>query len=743
MQSNASEILEKKKEVARIGIECINSFYFFFKLFWPEMSGGKYIDAPHIKYICDTLQFHAMKVIRGEDCMETLIINVPPGSSKSTIVTIAFPIWVWLHNPTLASTNVSYSGELSKRHANKSRAITDSDKWRALFDDLFTVRFGKPLRILIQNNNQMVNNFKGERFNTSVDGTITGMHADFIIKDDMQDPKEAKSDTQRTHVNEWDQETLTNRHKDQKCFLDIIIAQRLHEDDLSGHTLNKNIKIIHVCLPAQMTNVSPVIPKEAESLYTNGILDPIRKPLEVLEALKAGMTSGPYTCQYLQAPFNLEEQAIKPSMFEIVDQRDDMIFDLWIDGAYTEKTENDPTGLTVTGFKDHTLYIKSVYNVYKTLPDLLKFIKELAEAKVFNPDKGRIFIEPKASGYSLAQYIESETDYNFVLIGQNKKDKDEKNIVNQGKTARHNLIQPKAESGRIKLFKGSWNDDYLTQLCGFPRAAHDEQVDNTGYAVNYYFITQNTFIEEWAIRKLEKEVPGSININITSSIEKYKVRASFTENDKGDIQLFDIPNTNIWNYRYICSLVLRAEGERGGKTVISVFDRVNHSIVAYFESEQITPQKAGKKALEMASLYDYAKLVVAVQKESGIAQNEENDLSHMAISEIRKTRYDNIYSRITPHNIKLNREREYGFVVNQSTTREVYYNLKEQIETNKIQAVPLEVLDEIKLLERKKETGEVNGREGYQVNSVLNYAISLKVHEEMYDKPKVKKSERW
>jgi len=52
-------------------------------------------------------------------------------------------------------------------------------------------------------------------------------------------------------------------------------------------------------------------------------------------------------------------------------------------------------------------------------------------------------------------------------------------------------------------------------------------------------------------------------------------------------------------------------------------------------------------------------------------------------------------------------------------------------------------LDEIKLLERKKETGEVNAREGYQANAVLNYSIALKIHDELYDKPKVKKSDRW
>lgn len=731
-----------EQEAAEIGVECFNSFYFFFKTFWPEMSGETYIDAKHIEFICNRLQFWSMKVIRRERVMKTIVINVPPGSSKSTICTIALPMWVWLHNPSLSTANISYSATLSSQHAYKARSITESPKWHFLFDNVFKKLHGKPLEIIKQNMNEILNNFKGNRFNTSVGGTILGMHADIFIKDDLVSAEQAQSDVEREKANRWNDETTSSRRKNPSCYLDIYISQRLHENDICGHVLNKNLDIEHICLPAQLTGTNYVSPPEAMELYTEGILDPNRRPADVLAVLKEEMGASGYSGQYLQMPFNLEDQPLKPSMFEIIDERDDMTFDLWIDGAYTEKTENDPTGLTVTGFKDHTLYIKAVYNVYKTLPDLLKFIKGLADDKIFDSERGRIFIEPKASGYSLAQYIESETDYNFVLIGQNK-DKDEKNMVSQGKTARHNLIQPKAESGRIKLFKGSWNDDYLTQLCGFPRAAHDEQVDNTGYAVNHYFLTQNTFIEDWAIRKLELNTPGSVNIQVTSLIDRFKVSASFTENDSGDIQLFEVPNTNLYNYRYICVLILRSEGERGGKTIIQVFDRVEKIIVAYFDSEEIPPHKAGKKALELACLYDNAKLVVGVEKEQGQTQNEENDLSHMAIAELRKVRYSNIYSRLSVHNIKLNREKEYGFLINRSTTREVYYNLKEQLETNKIQSVPLEVLEDIKLLERKKETGEVNGREGYQVNAVLAYSVALRVHEEMYDKPRVKKAEMW
>jgi len=147
--------------------------------------------------------------------------------------------------------------------------------------------------------------------------------------------------------------------------------------------------------------------------------------------------------------------------------------------------------------------------------------------------------------------------------------------------------------------------------------------------------------------------------------------------------------------------------------------------------------------LEIAALFDNAKLAVAVQKEIGNSQSEEYDLSHIAMAEIRKVRYENIYSRLTRNDKKMKPEREYGFEVNRSTTREVYYNLKEKLETNKIPSVPLEVLDEVKLLERKKETGEINAREGYQANSILGYSIALKINDEMHDKPKVKKTDRW
>ena len=161
---SSKEDIRKKKRLERAavkeGIKCFNSFYHFFVTFWSEMSGEKYVDAPHIRYLCDTLQYWGMKVVRRERIMKTICISVPPGSSKSTIVTIAFNDWLWLHAPNLSTANISYSATLSQQHAYKARAITDSRKWHLLFDNIFKLKHRKTLEIIKQNQTEMLNNFK-------------------------------------------------------------------------------------------------------------------------------------------------------------------------------------------------------------------------------------------------------------------------------------------------------------------------------------------------------------------------------------------------------------------------------------------------------------------------------------------------------------------------------------------------------------------------------------------------------
>jgi predicted phage terminase large subunit-like protein len=34
-----------------------------------------------------------------------------------------------------------------------------------------------------------------------------------------------------------------------------------------------------------------------------------------------------------------------------------------------------------------------------------------------------------------------------------------------------------AEAGNVKLVRGPWNDTFLDEVCSFPNAQHDDQID--------------------------------------------------------------------------------------------------------------------------------------------------------------------------------------------------------------------------------------------------------------------------
>src|SRR6201989_1859970 len=74
---------------------------------------------------------------------------------------------------------------------------------------------------------------------TSVDGVLTGRGADLIIIDDPLKPDEALSDTTRVKVNDWYDNTAFSRLNSKQRASVLLIMQRLHEDDLTGHLASR------------------------------------------------------------------------------------------------------------------------------------------------------------------------------------------------------------------------------------------------------------------------------------------------------------------------------------------------------------------------------------------------------------------------------------------------------------------------------------------------------------------------
>jgi predicted phage terminase large subunit-like protein len=450
---------------------CRRSFYHFFVEFWPTIVADELKDNWHIEYICNELQVVGERIIARQDKEYDLIINVPPGSSKSTICTQIFPAWLWVRDSSLKVISASYSDTLSTQHAVKSRDLLKSDKFKAFYGSLFDFKRDSDNKTYYENTEG------GLRAATSVGGTITGIHAHILIIDDPIKPSQAESEKARKTANDWMDKTLSTRKVDKKLTPTILIMQRLHDQDPTGYILKKeNKKVKHICLPAEVS--SKVSPPELIDRYVDGLLDPVRMDRKALEGAKVDLGSNAYAGQFGQATAPDEGGMIKKAWFRKISYIDFIKLnpkpDFFFDTAYTEEQKNDPTALMAAWYFNNELYIFNSEEQWLEFPELLKYIPSFGERNLYQV-KAKFLVEPKASGKSVVQSFK-KTPYNFIELDSPVGDK----------RMRVSGITPFLESGRCILVEGVWNEQFILQCSTFPNAEHDDQLDNLTNAINYY-----------------------------------------------------------------------------------------------------------------------------------------------------------------------------------------------------------------------------------------------------------------
>jgi hypothetical protein len=200
---------------------------------------------------------------------------------------------------------VSYSDELAVKFSADFRAVLRSDWYQRIFP-------GTRIDKAKNTQTEMQTTKRGYRFATSVGGTLTGRGGDVIIIDDPIKPQDAQSKSTREKTVQWYENTLLSRQDNKKTDAIVLVMQRLHMDDLAGHLLEKG-GFEHLCLPA-IAEVDDTIPLDDQHFHfrkAGEVLDPVREPREVLEALRSAMTPLVFSAQYQQNPIPLEGNIIK------------------------------------------------------------------------------------------------------------------------------------------------------------------------------------------------------------------------------------------------------------------------------------------------------------------------------------------------------------------------------------------------------------------------------------------------
>ena len=456
---------------------------FAVKVFNEVAGNSVYLDNWHVDVICQELEeMHFGKNNR-------VIINVPPRYMKSIICSVALPAFLLGHNPKERILCVSYSDALSAKLASDQRKVMESDWYQELFP------FARLTRRGIMD---LETTAGGGRFSTSVGGTITGRGGNWIIIDDPIKPADASSDVIRNKVNDWYGNTLLSRLDDKKNGKILIIMQRTHLDDLTGHLLETDPSFRLIQMPAiamEEENWSIVNPVGGSYVFKRQIGEPLhlaRESVEDLQRVKSTMGSYAFAGQYQQRPECLGGNIIHREWLHTYN-RDKLIRQVctgqlklrvcqsW-DTASKAGEDNDYS-VCITYAHDSRchVWVLDVYRAKLEFPALLETARRMAKEcpqkyRDINPFLPDILIEEMNSGVGLGQVLENDFGSHVKLI---------KPV--QDKATRLKTISHLLENGTC-LFpddKPTWWPDFERELLLFPNGRHDDQCDARSQLLTY------------------------------------------------------------------------------------------------------------------------------------------------------------------------------------------------------------------------------------------------------------------
>lgn len=425
--------------------------------------------------------FHTLIADKCQDLIEgkidKLMIFVPPQHGKSEITSRKLPAWVLGNAPHYKIVGASYSADLSEGFSRSVQLTLDSPEFEKMFGRKIIP--GRGGGGLIRNVDYFDTLHGGFYKAVGVTGGLTGTPVDLAIIDDpVKDKIEAYSETYRNRVWDWYTDVLLTRlHNKSKI---LLIMTRWHDDDLAGRILKAETGWEVVYLPAiKEDDSNPDDPRKiGDALW------PGKHSLKRLREME-DRSPRTFAALYQQRPSieggNIWQKdwfrTITMAQFLGIKHRGIPIH-FFVDTAYDErkkgKGDNDPTGIIAACRINNTMYIVDAISVYKTFPDLIKFLPEYVKANGYT-GSSTVRIEPKANGRSVVQQLKDETDLNVT----------ETPSPTESKEVRAHANSAKIECGRVYLVEGDWNEAYLHQVSQFPAAAHDEYVDNTNYAIDF------------------------------------------------------------------------------------------------------------------------------------------------------------------------------------------------------------------------------------------------------------------
>lgn len=445
----------------------------------------------HLDAICDHVQAlveDAPGTPGSPGTPQDLLINVPPGTMKSMVVSVMLPAWRWLTVPSWRAIYASGSPSIVTRDSMKCRSIVQSDWYNQTFKPKWKISSD-------QNEKQhFANTAGGFRKGLAAGASVTGERADFLGIDDPNDAKEVHSKAHRTTINEnWWSNAFHNRIADPAKSKRCIVMQRLHEEDLAGYVLSREKGWAHLCLPMECEGpTEPTWLGWRDPRKTGELLFPMRFGPDYLVSERASLGSSGYAGQMQQRPvaaggnkfqrtwwrFWATDGAVRtrpagttqvaPVLFSaaVNNQKGSYLWDELIgsfDCTFKDTDGTDYVVGVVVARRGAQRFVMAMYRKRASFTETVRMVRQMHTDW---PMINEILIEDKANGPAVINALEREV---AGLIPVNPEG---------GKEARAATMEPKVEAGNWLLPEGAeWLGELVDEFASFPLGKHDDIVD--------------------------------------------------------------------------------------------------------------------------------------------------------------------------------------------------------------------------------------------------------------------------
>jgi predicted phage terminase large subunit-like protein len=395
-----------------------NSLHDFLVAAWPMVEGSNpFLDGWHIEAVCE----HLEAAFWGQ--IKKLLINIPPRTSKTTIISIMFPAWVWAQRPSTKFLYSSYKQSVSWEHSRLCRLLIESPWYQERWGHLVKLSKDQDTK------GHFTTTALGHRIATSVSSGGTALGGDILVCDDLNSTDESK--VTRESTNDWVSRVWASRLNPGGLGVNIVVQQRTDAMDVSGYHMSKDSEWTKLILPMEFDpeRKSKTVPLRS----TNGKpwTDPRKKAGELLcpkyltqetiRVRKVELGSYNYAGQYQQSPAPEEGGIFKKHLWKVwkFDKLPKITYVLqsW-DTALTKKETSAYSACTSWGiFKDeqgvnNAILLSawrgrvSISELFERAYRLRRNWKDIGDICIESNERlivDRIVIEAKASGHSVIQ----------------------------------------------------------------------------------------------------------------------------------------------------------------------------------------------------------------------------------------------------------------------------------------------------------------------------------------------------